>query len=486
MTPSDRLWYALWLVAPAATAAAFVLTAFADTGAMLFELPRALAAAVGIVAFGQGALTMLLRRPAMAAGITLALAATVVDWRLALAAVGLFVARLYFRQRDWTFSPMRPVAVVVAVVFAVSISRAVSSEAFVLGDLIARPNGSGAADASAPDIFLIMLDGYPRSDTLASFGYHNDWFEAELEERGFLVSPGSRSNYPLTWLTLASMFNMSHLEDVPGLYPAASTYVGQIRALGQAINSGRVLEELEAHGYLTVSAGMPEAQGAVRNIDVYVDSGEIRAWERQVLQRTSLWGPLCEVVIIPQHRSLIESSFDAVEVVAESQSADPTFMFAHVMSPHTPIVFDSEGESAPDTGSKDCSSQFHIDTTRIGLTPEEFRAAMAEQVHHINTRTVEALDAIITARPDSVVIVFSDHGARYSASVEDEWFRSFFAARTPGHGDIFGVTARPIDIFPAIFDAYFNISTHRADDRAYTLARGIELPLLLEPWEPNE
>ena len=74
----------------------------------------------------------------------------------------------------------------------------------------------GTAAADAPDIYVILLDGHPRSDTLASeFGFDEEPFLTAMEGEGFEVARASRSNYNMTELTFSSMFQMQQLPDVP-------------------------------------------------------------------------------------------------------------------------------------------------------------------------------------------------------------------------------------------------------------------------------
>ena len=58
------------------------------------------------------------------------------------------------------------------------------------------PSVSGSG---GPNVYILMLDGYPRADTLATtFGFDNGPFLAELESRDFDVAAESRSNYRKT------------------------------------------------------------------------------------------------------------------------------------------------------------------------------------------------------------------------------------------------------------------------------------------------
>jgi len=472
---------------PSAIAGAFVLTVYADTGALLYELPRPLVGAIvaaGVLQATCIAITRSAHRGTMSAA---AMVVALIDLKIALAVAILVWWVLLARRIRWHFLPSREqlssaLRVFVILLLIMSALRVMTGEAFDLDDLAERSNGSGAAVPTDSDIFLLMLDGYPRSDTLLENGYDNAWFETELAQRGFATSDQSTSNYPYTGLVLASMFNAAHLVDIQSLNPAPESHVGQTRALIDAINHGWALRVVEERGYWTASAGLTEVRGSIRAVDQVLDAGEIRLWERQVLQRTSIWPLLCEAVVIPQHRSLIESTFKAVEATASADRNEPTFMFAHVMSPHTPIVFDENGDPATVRASGGCGAQFHIDATEIGLTPSAYWAAMAEQVHYLNTLTLDAIDAVIEASPEAVIVIFSDHGARYSQAPTREWFHTFFAARTPGQAALYGDEARPVDIFPKLFEAYFGINSTPVDDRRFTSTHGIFMPLIIEPW----
>lgn len=83
---------------------------------------------------------------------------------------------------------------------------------------------SVAPVSEPPDIYVILLDGYPRADVLdRRFGINNSAFLDGLAALGFDVAADSHSNYVFTQLTLASMFQMRHLEDVPALAPLIGT-----------------------------------------------------------------------------------------------------------------------------------------------------------------------------------------------------------------------------------------------------------------------
>src|SRR4029079_14463170 len=77
---------------------------------------------------------------------------------------------------------------------------------------------AAAYDPAAPDIYVILRDGYPGDDAAELDPlFDADAFPDALEDRGFDVQRHSRSNYLLTRLTLATMFGNDHVADDPAL-----------------------------------------------------------------------------------------------------------------------------------------------------------------------------------------------------------------------------------------------------------------------------
>jgi len=75
----------------------------------------------------------------------------------------------------------------------------------------------------------------------------------------------------------------------------------------------------------------------------------------------------------------------------------PTFVFAHVNSPHPPFVFGPNGEPVQ---------------SKPGYTYDEFVEAYRNQVTHVNKRMRIVIEKILSqsSRP-SIIIVQADHGA---------------------------------------------------------------------------
>ena len=465
----------------------FVLTVYADTGVGLYQLARPLVFAVFLAAALQAVLSVTVRKLRTGSFVAGALLALVMDVRVGLLAIAALLATAYARRRGRDIGIGRVAAAIAVIFWGIAAVRVAVGVGVDPADLFRPSLGQlGVPVAGDPDIYVIWLDGYPRLDTLAESGYDNGSFDDELRNRGFVVAPASHSNYDYTALVLASMLNMEHVEEVPGLAPIPASSTGQNRALSAAINVNPVLRDLRSRGYSIVTAGLPDTNITVRSADEDLSGPELRSWERQVLARSSLW-PLLQGFAVDQHRSAVLSTFEAIATSTNGRSdGRPKFMFAHVMSPHVPLTFDRDGGYVNFRCAGGCGNPFSLAASAIGLSIAEYRAAAAQQVQFINTLVLQAVDTIVAASPTAVVILLSDHGERADDIPTDEWFHSFFAARTPGHDGLFPDNARPIEVFPRLFDAYLGIHVSIPQDRTYNAAFGTRIPLITEEWLTTE
>ena len=106
------------------------------------------------------------------------------------------------------------VAALLLVAPAARLARTV--EAATPGASSAGPAVERGATSAAlpPNIYWLIADGYPRADVIREeFGHDNSTFGAALEHRGFLVARSSVANYPLTFLSVASMASMDYPVD---------------------------------------------------------------------------------------------------------------------------------------------------------------------------------------------------------------------------------------------------------------------------------
>ena len=195
-------------VYPVAFAVAFVLNRYLATGGYLNVVVRPLLALVAVAILVQLVLWLITRNRHVGGVLATAVLATILDPVVAVVtfATGCVVLILGATPRsrtgplDWRrlTQVFNAIAVATVVVSAVLIG--------LRGTVTLAPAAAaaGVAAPGTPDIYLILLDAYPRTDSLASyFGFDNRPFIGELERLGFEEAKDSHSNYNATSLTLA-------------------------------------------------------------------------------------------------------------------------------------------------------------------------------------------------------------------------------------------------------------------------------------------
>lgn len=306
-----------------------------------------------------------------------------------------------------------------------------------------------------PDIYLILLDGYPRGDTLERlFGFENTPFLSELEDRGFEVADSSRSNYMYTAVSFTSVLHMEYVQEMPGAVGTGTPYGASLRTL---INHNPVWDRLRSRGYQIAASQAPWETVAMRGADLFCGN-QVNDFELYLL-RTTLVGPVVNAINPgfkgDQHRGVINQAFDCLRKIS-APTTSPKFVFTHVGGPHLPVVFTRSGGAADTDVFGDTTQEMHV-------TDKRFASAYTDEVEYLNSRVLEAVD-LLAQRPDApIVILMSDHGsesrldwADSSRSDLQERFTNFFAARTPSRPATFPTDITPVNLFPLLFDAYFD------------------------------
>lgn len=346
---------------------------------------------------------------------------------------------------------------------------------------------------SLPDIYLLILDAYSASSVLLErYGFDNRPFERELEARGFVVPRASRPNYGSTFLSLAALLNWRYLDDVAADQPPGST---DRRPVYRLLEDNRAVEWLQNRGYRFVffgSAYPPLREN--RNADVLypgvTGSGFLIAW----LRSTALYGVLriqCALATCPPPRLPFapeqaerhDQKFLSIADLPPHEG--PSFVMAHFMVPHEPLVFNA-----------DCSSR---ESFWPGVMDEEEEAMLLEgypeQVECVNRKVIELVDRILRKPGEPPIILLqSDHGLGgfpfgqpppleevTPVQVRDRT-HIFAAYHLPGGGgDEVYDSITPVNVFPLVFRRYFDADIAPLADRTYWSAW--EQPYSFEPLQ---
>jgi len=336
---------------------------------------------------------------------------------------------------------------------------------------IANDTGQRNVPDDPPDIVMILLDGYPREDELARlFNFDDEPFVQSLEQRGFDVSRHSHSNYSLTELTLASMLNMTLLDEIDELQPAIEGKADAQPLLRDVTNAASALDFLKDQGYETVATAPGFEEVALRQSDVFLDSGQINEFEVVLMRETALSAVIPAIApdfMADQHRARVEAGLDSIRQLVPGTAATPRFVFIHIPIPHAPIVYGSSGEHLR------MSINRPYDYDSDGQSRDVQRDEYAAQIGYLNGQVLAALDdALARLDRNSVVILWSDHGSRIDLDTDpqlsmQEYVSNFFAARTPGHPRLFGDSPTLVNTLPTLFDTYLGASTPPSPERFF-------------------
>lgn len=193
-----------------------------------------------------------------------------------------------------------------------------------------------------PDIYYIILDRYGSNKTIEGFyGYDNSEFMNYLKEKGFYIAEDSVANYPRTPLSLASSLNMTYLDSV-------KTFLELIRGneLGLFLKS-QGYRYLHIGSWAGPTKTVPIADVNFKAGELYLDMDEFTL----KLFQTTVLSPIVrrlfpETALFEyrvQHRNRALYQFDRLKEIPKAQKS-PKFVFAHIMLPHDPYVFNATCE----------------------------------------------------------------------------------------------------------------------------------------------
>lgn len=210
-------------------------------------------------------------------------------------------------------------------------ARAAKIEPIVAGTVTAKP-----------DIYYVVFDRYGDDRTAAAYGFDND-IDEYLGGKGFHVAGASRSNYMKTVLSLASSLNVEYLDEVVRGHEQTADW----NPVYQHLWRHRVGAFLRSQGYSYTHVGSwyyPTRKNpqATRNINYYtlVPRAVLRLFDSPALSPVQrAFGPWLDDRLQNWHRVRRQLD-DVLQLVPE---AGPKFVFFHVLVPHPPYVFDSDG-----------------------------------------------------------------------------------------------------------------------------------------------
>jgi len=346
-------------------------------------------------------------------------------------------------------------------------------------------------EGNLPDIYYIILDGHGRSDVMEElYGVDSQGFLTALERLGFFIASESHANYSQTLQSLASSLNMTYLDDLASTMGPASTDRAPLQELVQHSEVRRTLEEL---GYETVAfeTGYPPTE--LHDADFFftppyaeldltpTGTGALPINEFEgLLVRTTAVRPLLDDLSRRQDLAVQLLSFPyqkhrmrviyTLQAAMEAAHLDgPQFVFAHIISPHPPFVFNRPGEEFVPIGTF---------TLQDGgcCTQAEYLKGYSGQVPVVDALVLEMVEGILAeSDPDPVIILQGDHGPGAYLDPDqplrsDMWERLSIlnAYNLPGGSEsLLYPSITPVNTFGVVLESVFGLAGERLPDESY-------------------
>ena len=318
-----------------------------------------------------------------------------------------------------------------------------------------------------PDIYYFVLDAYTSGSVLLdTYELDNEPFLDELRQMGFYVANCSQANYAQTELSMVSTLNMAYMDE---LIDESNPDRSQLWPLLRHNTVRLLLEDL---GYNTVAFETGYYWSEWEDADHYLapDRGPLEgmsAFEATLLRSTAAWALIDALPKLPAflvrdldrsadaHRDRLLYVFEELEQLPFEPG--PKFVFAHIVSPHRPFIFDAEGNSVDDD----------YDWARSNIGLDAYKAGYREQVLYVNGRIEEIVDAILErSSVPPVIVIQGDHGPEEGSSHDR---MSILNAQYAGGGEKSSIypSMTPVNTFRQLLNDQFGADLTLIDDASY-------------------
>lgn len=364
--------------------------------------------------------------------------------------------------------------------------------------------------ANKPDIFYIVLDRYANQDVLENqFNFDNRDFIQFLENHNYFTNPSSYTAYPYTTMSIASTLKADYLTDLIQKFGNSSAQT--IFPYHLTIRNAPVIETLKSFGYkYTLIGNWYESSNLSKLADnTYQQTGQLTIANRTFTLDSfpknelgkSLYSSLVRLNMKIGNFSVLNFQDPArIDLTAyqlktlrnlAKKPAGGRFIFAHLLIPHDPYFYNSDGSFNSNPGNDN-----------VGKPIKE---KYIQNLEYINIQMKEILSEIDkTSKGSAVVILQADEGP-YPLQLNHEnfnwnetegelakqsmlaWseadlkmkFSNLAAYHIPGanisdlknYGD-------PVNIFRLVFNTYFNYNFKNLPKCYYAYPNGRNQPFV--------
>lgn len=312
-----------------------------------------------------------------------------------------------------------------------------------------------------PDIYYIILDGYANTNSLKeTLGFDNSDFILFLKNQGFYVVNKSHSNYPITPSSIGSLLNMKYINYLSDDVGSQSI---DLHPQFKLITDNTVMKTLKQKGYTIVNfENRAVYPSEFKNVDLHLCENKSLFKNKllDTLGRTSIIVYFVEKWAYQDVRNVHLCVFSELPKIAKM--SEPTFVFAHIILPHPPYVFGSNGEP--------------MDPIRPeGIESWENSEGYLNQLQFTNKKIKEVVNKLLESDKKSIIILQSDHGSAFGVDFKNpdenmlrQRMSNFMAYYLPDLKDnpIYE-NITPVNSFRIVFNAYFNDDYKILNDNMY-------------------
>jgi len=320
----------------------------------------------------------------------------------------------------------------------------------------------------SPDIYYIIFDRYGSSGVMKEYyDYDNSEFIDFLSETGFYVASESKANYLKTVHSLASSLNMEYINY---LCDELGEECNNWAPLHSILQDYKVWRFLRSRGYKFVHFGSwYNATHMNKYADINISYSHALPEFMSVLYRTTILAPVIDRFGFNDHQIHYNRVLFKFKKLADmARIKEPKFVFAHMLTPHAPYVFDRNGDF---------------------LTPElrrrlSQRERYIEQIICINEMIEELVETLLSdSEMPPVIVLQSDEGPLPRRYARDELNFNWNTAREGECREKMGILnayylpgvdkavlypeISPVNTFRVIFNLYFDTRHALLPDRCY-------------------
>ena len=323
-----------------------------------------------------------------------------------------------------------------------------------------------------PDIYYIILDRYASASTLKeAYDFDNSEFLNYLSSKGFYVANESRANYTKTRSSLASSLNMDYINYLSDHYGEEYQDLGPIYEI---VEDNLVWRLFKSVGYEFVYFGSWwEPTRGNMYADVSSSYSQIPDFTNLLLKTTLAYPIAATLGIIDDtsttHYNCALYAFDRIAEVSDNVA--PTYVFAHILLPHPPYVFDKDGNYLTvEAASKKTREENYIN-----------------QLTATNDMVTKLIDGLLSnSEVPPIIILQADEGP-FSPGTdfpEFKWENASEALLREKYGilnayylpssdhDILYPSITPVNSFRLVFNLYFGTNFDLLPDKSYAIYGG--------------